>query len=127
CSASALTTRPSRTRIPSLMRISFAAVAVAPCRCGLRSGRATHGEGGGTTSDLGHELGEDAVHRHRAEVLAGAATQARRAVLGFALSDHQHVGHLPELGVADAIAELLVAVVQLGAHARGAQPAEDAA
>src|SRR5437667_7962442 len=108
CSPSALTTRTSRTRIPSLIRMSFDAIALAPW-LRRRSGRAPHGEGGGTTSGLGHELGEDTIHRHRPHVLARAPTETDGAALGFALADDQHVGDLPKLGVADAIAELLVA------------------
>ena len=68
------------------------------------------------------EVGDDAVERHGAEILAGARAQADRALLGLALADDEHVGHLAHLGVADAVAELLVAVVELGADARRAQP-----
>src|SRR5215469_16200812 len=127
CSPSALTTRTSRTRMPSLIRISFDAIAVAPWRCGPRSGGATHGEGGGPAGDLGGQLGEDVVDGHRAQVLARARAQTRRAVLRFTLSNHEHVRHLLELGLADAVAELLVAVVQLHPDPRGAEALEHAA
>ena len=42
--------------------------------------------------------------------------------LPLALAGHQHVGHLADLGVADPVAELLVAVVELGADPGGPQP-----
>src|SRR6476646_5389376 len=117
CSPSALTTRTSRTRMPSLIRMSFDWMARAPVS-GAGSAGVAHGEGGGTTSDLGGELGHDALHRHRAHVFARAPAHAGRAALGLALSHHQHVRHLSDLGVADAIAQLLVAVVELGADPR---------
>src|ERR671935_638152 len=87
---------------------------------------ATHGEGGGTASDLGHELRNEPLDRYGAQVLAGAAAQARRAVSGFALSHDQHVGDFFHLRLADAIAELLVTVVQLGAYSSAAQPLKHA-
>src|SRR5262245_2061813 len=126
CSPSALTTRTSRTRMPSLTRISFDAIAVAPCGRGRRSGRPCHGEGGGTPADLGRELAGDAFHRDGPHVLAGAPPETRRALLGLALPHHEHVGDLPELGVADPVPELLVAVVELDAHPRLAEAVEHA-
>src|SRR5262245_49757354 len=123
CSPSALTTRTSLTRMPSLIRMSFDWMARAPSVRGRLAG-AAHGEGGGTASDLGDELADDALHRHRAQVLAPAAAQARGARQGLALAHHQRVRHLADLGIADAVAELLVAVVQLGADPRGAERRE---
>src|SRR3984893_18058143 len=124
CSPSALTTRTSLTRMPSLIRMSFDWMARAPSGSGAGSAGAAHGEGGGTARDLGGELGHDALHRHRAQVLARPSAQARGAALGLPLPHDQHVGHLAELGLADAIAQLLVAVVELGADARGPQRGE---
>src|SRR6266436_7435435 len=124
CSPSALTTRTSLTRMPSLIRMSFDWMARAPSGSGAGSAGAAHGEGGGTAGDLGAELGHDALHRHRAHVLARPSAQARGAALGLPLPHDQHVGDLANLGVADAIAQLLVAVVELGADARGPQRRE---
>src|SRR6266446_5320072 len=124
CSPSALTTRTSLTRMPSLIRMSFDWMARAPSGSGAGSAGAAHGEGGGTARDLGDELGHDALHRHRAQVLARPSAQARGAALGLPLPHDQHVGHLADLGVADAIAQLLVAVVELGADAGGPQGRE---
>src|SRR6266404_7062551 len=124
CSPSALTTRTSLTRMPSLIRMSFDWMARAPSVLGAGSAGAAHGEGGGTARDLGDELGHDALHRHRAQVLARPSAQARGAALGLPLPHDQHVGHLADLGVADAIAQLLVAVVELGADPRGPQRRE---
>src|SRR6266446_6181036 len=124
CSPSALTTRTSLTRMPSLIRMSFDWMARAPSGSGAGSAGAAHGEGGGTAGDLGAELGHDALHRHRAHVLARPSAQARGAALGLPLPHDQHVGDLANLGVADAIAQLLVAVVELGADACGPQGRE---
>src|SRR5262249_57089983 len=94
---------------------------------GAGSGRATHGKGGGPTSDLRGERGEHAVHGQGPRVLAAAPPDARRAVLRFALAHDQHVRHLPELGLADPVAELLVAVVELHPDARLAEALEEPA
>src|SRR5512144_1945640 len=124
CSTSADTTRSSLTRMPSLIRMSFDWMARAPSVSGAGSAGAAHGEGGGTACDLGDELGHDVLHRHRAQVLARPSAQARGAALGLPLPHDQHVGHLAELGVANAVAQLLVAVVELGADPRGPQRRE---
>src|SRR6059036_1863966 len=150
CSPLALTTRTSRTRMPSLIRMSLAWLigvllvsrdARRSSRCRPSRGwgpagrgaclsksvrpdgrsRATHGEAGVARGDLAGEVGEDAIDRHGAEVVPGAVAEAHGAVLGLARGDHQHVRHLADLRVADPIAELLVAVVELGAQARAAQ------
>ena len=44
---------------------------------------------------------------------------------GLALAHDQHVRHLVQLGLADAVAQLLVPVVQLGAHPRFSEPPID--
>src|ERR671919_993656 len=135
CSPSALTTRTSRTRIPSLIRISCALLSgVAPRASPRRGGwretaragsRAAHGEVGRAGDDLGREVADDPVEREGASVLAAARAQAHGALLGLAAADDEHVGHLAHLRVADLVAELLVAVVQLGAHPGGSQALVD--
>src|SRR5262245_57405082 len=148
CSPLALTTRTSRTRMPSLIRMSLAWLigvllvswsargrpprgwgpagrGTTQLRKGLRPtgrSRAAHGETGLARGDLAGEIGEDAVDGHSAEIIARAVAEAHGPVLGLPRADHQHVGHLAHLRVADAVAELLVAVVELGAQARGPQP-----
>ena len=89
------------------------------CRAG-RS-RAARGEAGVACADLTREIGEDAVERHGAEVVARAVAQTHGAVFGLAGADDEHVRHLPHLRVANAVAELLVAVVELGTDAGAAQ------
>src|SRR5215813_3714368 len=131
CSPSALTTRTSRTLMASLMRMSLAwlrEVAPRTPRRGRgadgevrRGSLAAHGEVGRTLTDLADEIGHDLVERHRAEILAGAAAQAHRPLLGLATADHQHVGDLAHLRVADLVAELLVAIVQLDPDVGDAQ------
>src|SRR5712692_10548664 len=103
CSPSALTTRTSRTRIPSLIRMSFAWLSgVAPRNeWGKGRSRPAYGQVGRAGRDLGGELGHDPVEGDGAAILAGARTQADRPLLGLAAADDQHVGHLPHLGVAD--------------------------
>src|SRR6185436_20525166 len=118
CSPSALTTRTSRTRMASLMRMSLAWLReVAPRASrrgrtadgeGRRRSRAAHGKVGRALRDLGGELGDDLIERLGAKILAGAAAQAHRALLGFAAADHQHVGDLAHLRVTDLVPELLV-------------------
>src|SRR6185369_4617706 len=89
--------------------------------------RAAHGEAHVARADLAGKVGQHAVDRHGAEIVARAVAETHGAVLGLAGAAHEHVGHLAHLRVADAIAELLVAVVELGANARAAQPAVHAA
>src|SRR5712692_9062319 len=132
CAPSAFTTRTSRTRIPSLMRISFAWLrCLAPPgwppgtaweweRPAARS-RAAHGEALRARADLAREVGQHPVERDRAEVLARPMPETDGPVLALALADHEHVRDLPELRLADPVTELLVAVVELGPHVRGAQ------
>src|SRR5882762_1995304 len=133
CAPSALTTRTSRTRIPSLMRISFAWLrCVAPPgwppgsawgweRPAARS-RAAHGETGRARADLAREVGQHPIEGDRAQILARPVPETDGAVLALPLADHEHVRNLLELRLADFIAELLVAVVELGAQTRGTEP-----
>src|SRR5438046_3059586 len=60
--------------------------------------------------------------RARRRVVAAAVAQAHGAGLRLAGAADEHVGYLAQLRLADAVAELLVAVVELAAHARGPQP-----
>src|SRR5262245_37734306 len=84
--------------------------------------RATHSEVGSPRADLAGEVGEQAVHRDVLELLARAVPQADRTRRPLALARDDHVGHLAHLGVPDAIAELLVAIVELGPHAGRPEP-----
>src|SRR5215468_7720394 len=93
CSPSALTTRTSRTRIPSLIRISLDCMGVAP-GLSARSGRAADVEGGRPAADLGREGGCDLFHGQHGRLVGAARAQAGRALLGLALADDQRVGHL---------------------------------
>src|SRR5207253_2121186 len=132
CAPSALTTRTSRTRIPSLMRISFAWLrCVAPPgwppgpawrwkRPAARS-RAAHGETGRARGDLAREVGQHPVEGDRAAILTRPVPETDGPVLALPLADHEHVRDLLELRLADPVAELFVAVVELPAHARVAQ------
>src|SRR5882724_11562923 len=83
--------------------------------------RAAHGETGVARADLAGEVGKHTVERNGAEIVAAAVAEAHGAVFRFAGADDEHVRHLPDLCVTDAVAELLVTVVELGAEARGAQ------
>src|SRR5688500_13496563 len=100
--------------MPSLIRISCALLMdVAPCvrRCGTRwaaASRAAHGEAGGTRGDFADKIAHDTVEGHGAEVVAAAVTQAHGTGLRFTAAAHEHVGHLVQLRLADAVAELLV-------------------
>src|SRR4029453_13199558 len=93
CSPSALTTRTSRTRIPSLIRISLDCMGVAPS-CGRRSTGAAHGEGGGTGADLGGEVVENLIDGQHHGLIAPALAKAGRPLLRLALAHHEGVGHL---------------------------------
>src|SRR5207249_4155602 len=90
--------------------------------------RQTGGWASGATStrsssrgDLAREVGDDAVECNGAEVLARPVAQADRAAGALALADDEHVGDLVHLSLADPVAELLVAVVELGAEPGPAQ------
>src|SRR3989442_14982356 len=83
--------------------------------------RTAHGWSGFGRGDLAREVADHAVDGHRPEVVAAAVAQAHGAGLRLAGAAHEHVGHPAKLRLADAVAELLVAVVELAAHARGPQ------
>src|SRR5215831_14979333 len=121
CSPSALTTRTSRTRIPSLIRISLDCMGVS-LSCGSRSARAAHGESGGAGADLAHEVVHDLVDGKHDRLIASPLAEARRSLLRLTLADHEHVRHLVHLRLANPIAELLVAVVEVGANPCRPQP-----
>src|SRR5437762_2528600 len=98
CAPSALTTRTSRTRIPSLMRISFAWLrCVAPPgwppgpawgwkRPAARS-RAAHGETGRARADLARKVGQHPVEGDRAAILARPGPETDGPVLALARAD----------------------------------------
>src|SRR5213083_324283 len=75
--------------------------------------RAAYGETGRTRADLAREVGQDAVEGDGPEVLAAPVPEADGPVLALPLADDEHVRDLPELRLADPVAELLVAVVEL--------------
>src|SRR2546425_3083717 len=83
--------------------------------------RAAYGETGRTRADLAREVGQDAVEGDGPEVLAAPVPEADGPVLALPLADDEHVRDLPELRLADPVAELLVAVVELRPQARGAE------
>src|SRR5205823_1987723 len=132
CAPSAPTTRTSRTRIPSLIRISFAwlidALLVVSRRI-RRAGqggpaarsRTAHGETGRARADLAREVREHTVEGDGPEVLPAPVPEADGPVLALPLADDEHVRDLPDLRLADPVAELLIAVVELRPHARGAE------
>src|SRR5215472_2412702 len=120
CSPSALTTRTSRTRMPSLIRMSLDCMGLAPS-CGRRSACAAHGESGGAAADLGHDVADDLIDGQHGRLIASARAEARRPLLRLALAHHQRVRHLVHLGLADPVAQLLVAVVEARADPRLAQ------
>src|SRR5207245_10371167 len=74
-----------------------------------------------TRGELAGAIGEHGIERHGAGVVARAVAEAHGATFRFTSADDEHVRDLPDLRVTDAVAELLVAVVELGADARGAQ------
>src|SRR5438445_12212084 len=123
----------SRTRLPSLIRISFAwlidALLVVSRRI-RRAGqggpaarsRPAHGETGRARADLAREVREHAVEGDGPEVLPAPVPEADGPVLALPLADDEHVRDLPDLRLADPVAELLIAVVELRARARGAEP-----
>src|SRR5258705_11456360 len=98
--------------MPSLIRMSLDWMARS-LGCGAGSAGVTHGEGGGTTCDLGDEPGHDALHRHRAHVFTRAAAQARGAVLGPALPPQPHGPPLSHPGGPRAVRPLLASGVSL--------------
>src|SRR2546426_12107302 len=83
--------------------------------------RAAYGETGRTRADLAREVGQDAVGGDGPEVLAAPVPEADGPVLALPLADDEHVRDLPELRLADPVAELLVAVVELRPQARSAE------
>src|SRR5438552_951957 len=83
--------------------------------------RAAYGETGRTRADLAREVGQDAVEGDGPEVLAAPVPEADGPVLALPLAHDEHVRDLPELRLADPVAELLVAVVELRPQARSAE------
>src|SRR3989454_7851433 len=132
CAPSAPTPRPSRTRISSLIRIFFAwliAALLVVSRRIRRAGqggpaarsRTAHGETGRARADLAREVREHAVEGDGPEVLPAPVPEADGPVLALPLADDEHVRDLPDLRLADRVAELLMAVVEFRPHARGAE------
>ena len=73
----------------------------------------------GASADLLGHLGNKLVNAHL-DGLVGAVADGDVAVLGLFLADDQHVGHaIDAAGLADLVADLLVAIIDLGAHAGG--------
>src|SRR3989440_5788259 len=95
------------------------------CRRGWRGpaarSRAAYGETGRARADLAREVGQDAVEGDGPEVLPATVPEADGPVLALPLADDEHVRDLPDLRLADPVAELLIAVVELRSHARGAE------
>src|SRR5712692_11234802 len=60
-----------------------------------------------------------------AEVALAAVAHRDRASIGFLAADHEHVGHLLELCVADFSLQFFVAVVQVRAEASGGKRCSD--
>src|SRR3989440_12390838 len=83
--------------------------------------RAAKGEPGRAGADLARKVGEDAVEGDDPEVVPAPMPKADRPVLALPFADDEHVRNLPDLRLADPVAELLVAVVELGAHPRRAE------
>src|SRR5438046_9858484 len=83
--------------------------------------RAAHGETGRARADLAREIGEHAVEGDGPEVLPAPVPEADGPVLALPLADDEHVRDLPDLRLADPVAELLVTVVGLRPHARRAE------
>ena len=75
---------------------------------------------GETVDDLVQLRGEIG-QRHRAEILAAAGADGDGACLHVAVADDQHKGNLLERGLADLLADLLVALVNLHAEALAVQ------
>src|SRR3954468_5292542 len=63
--------------------------------------------------------------RHRPGVAMAMLPHGHRARLGLAVADHEHVGHLARLRVADLAPDRLGAPVDLGAHARRGELTQD--
>ena len=71
----------------------------------------------GETVDNLVQLRGEIGQRHRAEILAAAGADGDGACLHVAVADDQHEGNLLERGLADLLADLLVALVNLYAEA----------
>src|SRR5256885_14077179 len=71
----------------------------------------------GLPPDALGELG----NRDRSRVTVAMLPYGDRRALGLPVADHQHVGHLAQLGVADLAPDGLGAIVDLGAYAGLAQ------
>src|SRR5205807_1547898 len=82
-------------------------------------------------SSMGDHVGAQAVDElvdlHAAlRLLAAPGVHPDRAVLDVVVAHHEHVRHLLELRLADARAELVGRVLEVGAEAFGAQAIGDA-
>src|SRR5207245_2922780 len=75
--------------------------------------RTAHGETGRARADLAREVREHTVEGDGPEVLPAPVPEADGPVLALPLADDEHVRDLPDLRLADPVAELLIAVVEL--------------
>ena len=76
---------------------------------------------------LGRQARDGLVERHRPEVALAVAAQRHGALLGLAVADDEHVGHLAQLRLADLAPDRLGAVVELGAQPRRPERLRDLA
>ena len=65
---------------------------------------------------------DELVDRPRALVAAGAAAHRHGALLDLAVADHEHVGHLLQLRLADLVADLLLPLVEFDPQPGRRQP-----
>src|SRR5712692_2442018 len=68
--------------------------------------------------DLVARRSDEPFDRARALIAALARPHRHRAFGALAVADHQHVGHLLQLGLPDLISDLFLALVQIGPQAR---------
>src|SRR4030095_11924991 len=64
-------------------------------------------------SNFFQRVGNERVHRPRAQITTGPAAHGNRPFSSFPVARHKHVGYLLELGLPDFIINLLLAIVYL--------------
>src|SRR5213596_679284 len=86
---------------------------------GIFSNERDQAPGANLVLQLRHEISDG---QHRLLVPCSPSPHRDRARLGLALPHHRHVGDFLQLAVADPVVEGLVALVEMRANARRAQP-----
>lgn len=65
------------------------------------------------------EFGNEFINSHRSHLAFAAAADGHRTIRSFLFTDNEHIGNFLDLTFADLVANLFIAVVEVGTDAKG--------